>query len=112
MSDHILDRLFALLKQRKTADAESSYVARLYKEGTAKCAQKFGEEAVETVIEAMKVEAGNMAARTTLAEESADAIFHLMVVWSQLGLDPDEVWAVLEKRFGKHDERMGAQVRT
>ncbi len=100
MANHILDRLYEILQQRKTADAESSYVARLYKEGTAKCAQKFGEEAVETVIEAMKLEAGNTTARNTFAEESADAIFHLLVLWSKLGIDPDEIWAVLEERFG------------
>lgn len=100
MTTHILDRLFDILKERKNADAESSYVARLYKNGTAKCAQKFGEEAVETVIEAMKLEAGQQSARAALAEESADALFHLLVLWSQLGMDPDEIWSVLEKRFG------------
>lgn len=100
MTTHILDRLFEILRQRKSADAESSYVARLYKDGTAKCAQKFGEEAVETVIEAMKLNAGDTTARAAMAEESADAIFHLLVLWSQLGMDPDEIWSVLEKRFG------------
>ena len=101
MTDHILDKLFAVLVSRKTADADSSYVAKLYKDGTAKCAQKFGEEAVETVIEAMKMEAGDKAARTTFAEESADALFHLMVLWARLGVEPQEIWSVLEKRFGQ-----------
>ncbi len=100
MTQHILDRLFTILESRKDADTEISYVAKLYKEGVAKCAQKFGEEAVETVIEAMKIEAGDTTARKTMAEESADAIFHLMVLWAKLDIEPKEIWAVLEKRFG------------
>ncbi|PZP54552.1 MAG: phosphoribosyl-ATP diphosphatase, partial [Micavibrio aeruginosavorus] len=49
MTQHILDRLFAILESRKDADSEISYVAKLYKQGVAKCAQKFGEEAVELI---------------------------------------------------------------
>lgn len=102
MTSHILDRLFEILKQRKNGDVESSYSTRLYKEGTARCAQRFGEEAVETVIEAMKLEAGQATARAAMAEESADALYHLLILWAQLGIDPDEIWSVLESRFGAH----------
>lgn len=105
MTDHILDQLFETLQARKTADPESSYVARLYKAGTAKCAQKFGEEAVETVIEAMKMDAGDAAARDLFRQESADAVFHLMVLWSQLGIKPEEIWSVLNERVGKVSDK-------
>lgn len=105
MNHHILDQLYDTLKDRKDAAPEISYVARLYKAGTGKCAQKFGEEAVETVIEAMKMEAGDVSARKTFAEESADAIFHLMVLWSQLGVEPQEIWSVLEARVGQISDK-------
>lgn len=105
MPDHILDQLFRVLEQRKTADPRESYVARLYQSGIAKCAQKFGEESVETIIEAMKIEAGDIEARELFQEESADAIFHLMVLWSKLGIKPEEIWSVLEKRVGKISDK-------
>ena len=102
---HILDQLSETLKSRKGAAPETSYVARLYQEGTGKCAQKFGEEAVETVIEAMKIAGGDESAKKTFAEESADAIFHLMVLWAQLGIEPSEIWSVLEARVGKVSDK-------
>ena len=101
---HILDQLYKTLEARKTAEPESSYVARLYAAGASKCAQKFGEEAVETVIEAMKLEAGQDA-RKDFTAESADAIFHLMVLWAKLGIRPEEIWSVLESRVGKISDK-------
>ena len=68
--------------------------ARLLARGTAKVAQKLGEEAVECVIEAAL---GNRAA-TVL--ESADLLYHLMVVWVDAGIRPEEVWAELARREG------------
>ena len=105
MSSHILERLFQTLRERKSADPASSYVARLYQSGTAKCAQKFGEESVETIIEAMKMETGDLEARDLFKQESADALFHLMVLWSQLDVTPDEIFAVLETRIGKISDK-------
>lgn len=105
MTRHIIDRLFETINARKEADPAVSYVARLHEAGTAKCAQKFGEEAVETVIEAMKVVTGDKAARATFTEESADAVFHLLVLWSQLGFTPEDIWAVLESRVGKISDK-------
>ncbi len=101
MTDSILSTLFDIVKQRKNAAPESSYVASLYQKGTAKIAQKVGEEAVETVIEAIK---GN---KDQLKEESADLLFHLMVLWADQGLTPEDILAVLEKRLGTsgHDEK-------
>ena len=90
----ILDRLFAVIESRRGGDAESSYTAKLLAGGTEKIAQKVGEEAVETVIEALRAGDGK------LAEESADLLYHLLVLWADKGMRPEEVWAVLAGRFG------------
>jgi phosphoribosyl-ATP pyrophosphohydrolase len=91
----VLDQLWQTVEQRRLAgDVASSHSARLIARGTAKVAQKFGEEAVECVIEAT---IGNRAA-TVL--ESADVLYHLMVVWVDAGIRPEEVWAELARRQG------------
>ena len=90
----VLDDLYAVLLSRKEADPESSYTARLFAKGEAKIAQKLGEEAVETVIEALR---GDNAA---LAAESADLLYHLLALWAARGVAPDEVWSALEARQG------------
>lgn len=91
----ILDQLWQTVEQRRLAgDVVSSHSARLMARGTAKVAQKFGEEAVECVIEAT---IGNRAA-TVL--ESADVLYHLVVMWVDAGIKPDEVWAELARRQG------------
>lgn len=108
MSDDILKQLFSIIEERKSSNPESSYVAGLYQLGTAKIAQKVGEEAVETVIEAMRLDNGvngsedmREDAKAKLCEESADLVFHLMVLWAHLGLTPEMVMSVLEKRLNK-----------
>lgn len=98
---HLIEQLFAVLEDRKQANPEESYVAQLYQRGTAKIAQKVGEEAVETVIEALQADAGVSGAKDKLASESADLLFHLMVLWSHLGLKPDDVLSVLADRMGQ-----------
>ena len=90
----VLDRLFAVVTGRRTADPEVSHSARLLSRGMPKVAQKFGEEAVECLIEAV---AGNRAA---LIGESADVLYHLIVLWVGAGIEPAEVWAELERREG------------
>jgi phosphoribosyl-ATP pyrophosphohydrolase len=90
----ILLRLFEVLKERKLADPETSYTARLYAKGINKIAQKLGEEAVETAIAA--VVEGN----DRLVRESADLLYHLLVLWSAKGVSPQEVWEELDRRFG------------
>lgn len=89
----ILDRLFATVAARRGADPGASYTAKLFNDGRARIAQKFGEEAVETVIAAIGGDAG-------LVGESADLLYHLMVLWADAGLAPGEVWAALESRAG------------
>jgi len=91
----VLDRLWATVEERRlSGDAETSHSARLLARGTAKVAQKLGEEAVEAVIEAM---AGN---RRGLIGESADLLYHLVVTWVDAGIRPEDVWAELVRREG------------
>ena len=94
MSEHILDRLAATIAARQGADPETSYTAKLLAKGPVKSAQKVGEEAVEVAIEAAL---GNAEA---LASESADLLYHLLVLWTAAGVTPDQVWAKLEAREG------------
>lgn len=89
-----IDRLFATIEDRKAADPEESYTARLYARGRAKIAQKTGEEAVETIIAAMSGDAEEV------AKESADLLYHLLVLWSEAGVCPSDVYARLAKREG------------
>jgi phosphoribosyl-ATP pyrophosphohydrolase len=92
---HALDRLYATIAARKVAgDAENSYTAKLLAAGVEKCAKKMGEEAVETALAAV---AGS---KDQLAAESADLLYHLMVLWAAAGLGPEEVYAKLAAREG------------
>ncbi|WP_372397861.1 phosphoribosyl-ATP diphosphatase [Azospirillum sp. HJ39] len=93
-SAEVLDRLFVTVQARKGADPETSYTAKLFSRGTAKIAQKVGEEAVEAILEAVRGD------KTALAAESADLLYHLLVLWADLGLDPAEVWTRLAQREG------------
>lgn len=90
----VLNRLYDVVQSRKSADPSVSHSARLLSRGTYKIAQKFGEEAVECLIEAV-------AGRTSLlVGESADVLYHLIVMWVDAGITPDEVWAELARREG------------
>ncbi|MFC0408413.1 phosphoribosyl-ATP diphosphatase [Roseomonas elaeocarpi] len=91
----ILDRLWNTVEGRRVAgDVNASHSARLLSRGTPKVAQKLGEEAVECVIEATL---GN---RRETVMESADLLYHLVVVWVDAGIRPEEVWGELTKREG------------
>ncbi len=90
----VLDRLYETILSRKGADPDSSYTALLYAKGRAKIAQKVGEEAVEAVIEAMRGD------REKLAQESADLLYHLLVLWAETGVHPAEVYQVMAGRTG------------
>lgn len=91
---NIIDELFAVIESRKGADPESSYTAQLFDRGRERIARKLGEEAIETVLAAVKDD------RKEIASESADVLFHLMVLWADAGLAPSDVWAVLDERRG------------
>lgn len=91
---HMLDRLYATIESRKGADPQTSYTARLMARGRDKLAQKLGEEATETVIEAIKGDGDK------LILESADLLYHLLALWATMGVKPDQVWAELARREG------------
>jgi phosphoribosyl-ATP pyrophosphohydrolase len=94
VSAAVLERLWSVVLLRRDADPAVSHSARLLSRGVAKVAQKFGEEAVECLIEGV---AGNRAA---LIGESADVLYHLIVLWVAGGVRPEEVWAELVRREG------------
>ena len=90
----VLDRLFETVVSRRGQDPATSYTAKLYSRGTPKIAQKLGEEAVEAVIEAIRGD------KQKLAEESADLLYHLMVLWADAGVKPETVYGILADREG------------
>lgn len=94
MTDHVLDQLFQVIQSRKGGDADSSYTAKLFNKGRKKIAQKVGEEGLETAIAAVSETPADIAA------ESADLLYHLLVLWADAGVDPAEVWAELARRQG------------
>jgi phosphoribosyl-ATP pyrophosphohydrolase len=87
-----LDRLYAVIAARRGADPAASYTAKLSAGGTPRIAKKLGEEAVETIIEALRGD------NERLAAESADLLYHLLVLWADRGLNPAAVWQALEDR--------------
>ena len=89
-----LNRLWQVIEARRAADPATSYTAKLLARGKAKVAQKFGEEAVEAVIEGARGE------RAALVGESADVLYHLLVMWAATGVSPAEVAAELTQREG------------
>ncbi|NFV81603.1 phosphoribosyl-ATP diphosphatase [Magnetospirillum aberrantis] len=94
MDKHAIDTLFAVIESRKGADPDTSYTAKLFAKGRKKIAQKVGEEAVETALAAMSETPAAVAA------ESADLLYHLLVLWAETGVSPDDVWAELNRRSG------------
>ena len=94
MTDSTLDKLAEVLVQRKQADPDSSYVAKLYAKGLDAILKKIGEEATETVMAAKDGDPDK------IVYETADLWFHSMVLLAREGLHPDDVLAELERRFG------------
>jgi phosphoribosyl-ATP pyrophosphohydrolase len=90
-----LDHLFATIASRKGSDPSTSYTAKLLAGGIEKCAKKFGEEATEAVIAAIQKD------KAELAKESADVLYHLLVLWAASGITPQDVYAVLQAREGQ-----------
>lgn len=103
MSNDILARLAATLEARKSADPQSSYVAKLYAKGTDTILKKIGEEAAETILAA---KGGD---REQIIYETADLWFHCLVMLAHAGLHPDDVLNELARREGLSgiDEKAG-----
>jgi phosphoribosyl-ATP pyrophosphohydrolase len=89
-----LQDLFATIQSRKTADPESSWTAKLLAKGPEKCAEKFGEEAIEAIIEAAKGD------QSALTREAADVLYHLMVLLAACDVSLQDVLDELERRKG------------
>ena len=89
-----LERLATTIAARKGADPATSWTAKLLSKGPEKCAEKFGEEAIEAIIEAVKGD------RAMLTAEAADVLYHLLVMLAARDVTLDDVLAELERREG------------
>jgi len=95
VATHPIDKLFRAIAARKGGDPATSYTAALLKEGALKCAKKFGEEAVEAALAAATKD------KKALTAESADVLYHLLVLWAASGIAPNDVYAALAAREGR-----------
>ena len=92
---NILIRLFETIEKRANEDSTTSYTAQLLSAGKEKCIAKVREEALETV------EAAEQEDISQIIYESADLIYHLLVMWKKFDLTPDDIYSELESREGK-----------
>ncbi len=90
----VIERLYGVIESRRGADAETSYTASLFAQGTKHIARRVGEEAAELVLEGVRGD------KDKLTLESADLIYHLLVLWADQGIEPADVWAELTRREG------------
>ena len=90
----ILNDLVKTIAQRKKADPDTSWTARLLAKGPEKCAEKFGEEAIEAIIEAVKGD------KDRLTSEAADVLYHLLVMLAARDVPFENVLAELQRRQG------------
>ena len=91
---HSLDKLYDIIASRKDASPEDSYTAQLLANAPANPARKLCEEATEVLIEALNQN------KVKLTAESADLLYHLLVVWAVADIDPQDVWQELDRRQG------------
>jgi phosphoribosyl-ATP pyrophosphohydrolase len=92
---HPLDRLYGRILERESAPPEGSYTAKLLREGIGKIAKKVGEEAVETALAAVARD------KSAVIGESADLLYHLLVLWAASGIAPEEIYLALDARAGR-----------
>ena len=90
-----LEKLFDLIESRAQVDPKTSWTAKLLAKGPEKCAEKFGEEAVEAIIEVIKND------RIKIVAEAADVLFHLLVMLKSRDVKLADVMEELEKRQGQ-----------
>ena len=95
----IIDDLFSIVESRKKTKKRGSYTSFLFNKGIDKIAQKVSEETAETVIEAVRGK------KKLAIQESCDLLFHIIVMWSKLGIAPNEIWKELDKRMKKPKKR-------
>ena len=95
----ILDALFLLIEERKKTKKKGSYTVSLFNKGMNKIAQKVSEETAETIIEAIQGK------KKLAVQESCDLLYHLVVMWSKLGIKPQDIWNELDKRMKKPETK-------
>jgi len=88
----ILDKLFGIIKERKISDSDESYTVNLFNSGLKRISQKVVEEAGETAIAAVSKD------KKEFINESADLLYHLLVLSAALDIEPHKIWDELEKR--------------
>lgn len=90
---YTIEVAYAIVQSRKNNPRPNSYASQLLSQGTTAIAKKVGEQAMETVIEALQND------KTRLAEESADLLYHLLVLWADADLQPQDIYDMLSKRM-------------
>jgi len=90
----ILDQLADVINGRKNADPQTSYTAKLLNDGPSRIARKVGEEAIECVVSSFSQD------KEELVRESADLLYHLLVLWTANEISPNQVWNELARREG------------
>ena len=90
----VIEALYDVIASRKGGAPDQSYTAKLYADGRPKIVRKFGEEAVEVSVAALTE------GRDQVVAESADLLYHLLVLWAEQDIVPDDVWDELASRFG------------
>ena len=106
----VLDRLANVINNRRNADPEISYTAQLLNDGLSTIARKVGEEAVECVVSSFSKN------KKELIDESADLLYHLLVLWAANEIAPQDVWREISRREGvsgvleKADRAKGQQL--
>ena len=95
MSRRLLDELFETIKSRRGADPDTSYTAQLFDGGLEKITRKIGEESTEVIVAALRETPAHVVA------ESADLLYHLMVLWADQEISPDDVFDELAGRTGQ-----------
>ena len=90
----VFEGLYQVIKTRKEKHLDESYTCKLFARGKDEICKKFGEEAVEVIIAALNQK------REHVINESADTIFHLLVLWAELEIEPGEIMDELNDRFG------------
>lgn len=92
--NNVLDRLYSVIETHKSTNPQTSYTAKLFSEGLPSIAKKVGEESVEIITAAL------VENKKQVIEESADLLYHLLVLWAKKGIKPDDVWEELNRREG------------
>ncbi|MBC8269595.1 MAG: phosphoribosyl-ATP diphosphatase [Rhodospirillaceae bacterium] len=94
IDSQVLERLFQTIRGRHGESPETSYTAKLFAGGRGEIARKVGEEATETIVASLDE------SEEKVVMESADLLYHLLVLWADVGIDPSHVWAELARREG------------